>query len=49
MCSHKLKKINDFSVCIKCGLTMTYDGKAFFDRDIVKTINRRSGKVDKKH
>ena len=31
MCSHKWREINDVRVCIKCGLTITFDGKIIFD------------------
>ena len=34
MCSHIWLKINDFTVCSKCGLTRTFDGKIIFDRNI---------------
>ena len=45
MCSHTWQKINDVFVCMRCGLTRTYDGKIIFDR---KLVNRKSKKV-KKH
>ena len=35
MCSHEWHKINDVQVCMRCGLTRTYDGKILFDRKIV--------------
>ena len=34
MCSHNWQKINDVYVCMRCGLTRTYDGKLIFDRKI---------------
>lgn len=40
MCGHEYKRINDVSVCIKCGLTIT-SGKAFFDK---KIVNWKEGK-----
>lgn len=36
MCSHEWKTINDCKVCMRCGLTKTYDGKLFFDKKILK-------------
>lgn len=35
MCGHIWHKINDVSVCSKCGATMTFDGKILFDRKLV--------------
>jgi hypothetical protein len=35
MCSHNWKKVNDVSVCIRCGMTRTHDGKIMFDKKIV--------------
>lgn len=48
MCGHIFIKINDISVCIKCGITFTGQ-KVIFDR---KLINRKEGKkrnYDKKY
>ena len=48
ICSHKWSKHNDVSVCVKCGLTVTYDGKMFFDKKITtrrKIKNGKSGDV----
>lgn len=48
MCGHEWKKQNDLTVCIKCGLIRTYDGKVIFDRtlpDILKKPMRRKEKV----
>jgi len=33
-CPHNFIKINDVSVCKRCGLTFTFDGKVVFDRPI---------------
>lgn len=41
MCGHDWKKINDVWVCLRCGLTKTYDGRFLFDR---KIINYKSKK-----
>lgn len=35
MCGHEWKKVNDIYVCVRCGLTKTYDGRIFFDRKVV--------------
>ena len=42
MCGHQWKKVNDVYVCIKCGLTKTYDGKIIFDRKLPN--NTKKGK-----
>jgi hypothetical protein len=34
MCSHIWKKVNDVSVCVRCGLTKTFDGRILFDRKL---------------
>ncbi len=40
-CKHKFVKINDVSICVKCGLSIC-DGKAVvFDRKIVNKIGKR--------
>lgn len=44
-CPHVWKKVNDIHVCVRCGLTKTFDGKILFDR---KIVNYKSKKV-KKH
>ena len=46
MCNHgNTVKVNDVWVCLRCGLTRTYDGKIIFDR---KIANHKKRKV-KKH
>lgn len=45
MCGHQWKRINDTWVCIRCGLTRTYDGRILFDR---KLPNYKSKKRKKK-
>lgn len=44
MCSHSFKKMNDVDVCIKCGLTRTYDGKIIFDRKLPNYMTRKGRK-----
>lgn len=35
MCPHTAwKKVNDVYVCMRCGLTKTYDGRVLFDRKL---------------
>lgn len=34
MCPHEWLKVNDVFVCLRCGLTRTYDGKIMFDRGL---------------
>lgn len=41
MCSHNFKKINDIKACIKCGLIITYNGKAFYDKALIKYVNTK--------
>ena len=43
MCSHNFKIMNDVKACVKCGLTITFDNKAFFDRKLVKYANKKRG------
>lgn len=48
-CSHSnLRVINDVRVCLKCGLTLTKDGKVIFDRPLVDYVNEKKGR-GKKH
>ncbi len=46
MCGHEWVTINDVTVCSKCGITFTYDGKVIFDRKLpkYKPNNKRKGK-----
>ena len=47
MCAHTWKKINDVYVCVKCGLTKTFDGHIIFDRKIVNyNSKKRRGKKE---
>lgn len=48
MCNHNWNKINDVSVCLRCGLTRVAN-RIIFDRKI-SNINRKRGKknVDRK-
>lgn len=34
MCNHQWQKVNDVCVCVRCGLTKTYDGRILFDRQL---------------
>lgn len=34
MCGHIWKKVNDVYICVRCGLTKTYDGRILFDRKL---------------
>lgn len=48
MCSHSnTKKVNDVRVCLKCGMTVTHDGKILFDKRIVNYANQRRKKQQK--
>ena len=40
MCKHEWTKVNDVRICTKCCLTVTYDGKMFFDKKINATVRR---------
>lgn len=44
MCSHTWQKINDVTVCQKCGLTRTADGKIIFDRKLPNYKKKRRKK-----
>lgn len=33
-CSHEWQKVNDVRCCLRCGLTITYDGQILFDRKL---------------
>ena len=50
-CGHtNTRKINDLKVCLDCGLTVTQDGRIFFDREIVnyRPKRRKGGKKNGK-
>ena len=44
MCSHNWQKVNDVQVCMRCGLTRTFDGKIIFDRKIANYKSKKSKK-----
>lgn len=44
MCKHEWRKANDAKVCVKCGLTATYDGCLFYDKKILKALKTRGGR-----
>lgn len=44
MCSHTWKKVNSVWVCVKCGLTKTFDGKMVFDRELPNRIYNKEKK-----
>ena len=46
MCTHKWIKMNDTSVCTKCGLTVLPDKTMFFDKTIVNYKSKKR-KVNK--
>ena len=45
MCNHIWQRVNDVRVCMRCGLTTTYDGKILFDRKIVSYKPKRKKAV----
>lgn len=47
MCRHQFIKINDVSVCKLCGLTLSYDGKVMFDRNLPNIGNRKKRRKNK--
>lgn len=47
MCGHDFIKINDVSVCRKCGLTRTYDGRIFFDKMLPNRKHPKQKKENK--
>ena len=49
MCPHShIKKINDLTVCLQCGITLTPDGKVIFDRKLVNYKPKKKKKAVKK-
>lgn len=45
MCNHaNTKKVGDLRVCLNCGLTITPDGKVFFDRELPNYSKKRKVK-----
>ena len=45
MCNHSnTVKINDVRVCLKCGITITHDGKIIFDRKLPNYRSKKGGK-----
>ena len=47
MCNHSWQKINDVCVCLKCGISKTFDGKVLFDRPLPGAIKKRGKKKRK--
>lgn len=39
-CGHQWAKINDLSVCYKCGIVQLYNGKIIFDRNFINENKR---------
>lgn len=39
-CKHDFKTTNDVRVCVKCGLTVTYDNKIILDRKLPNCIKK---------
>lgn len=44
MCPHDWRQINDVTVCVRCGMTRTKDGKVFFDRKLPNYKAKRGKK-----
>ena len=44
MCGHSWVKMNDISVCKKCGLTLLPNGKVMFDRKFPDYLKRKKVK-----
>ena len=40
-CPHIWKKVNEVKVCVRCGLTRTYDGRILFDKALVAELSRK--------
>lgn len=47
-CPHIWKKVNDVSVCVRCGLTRTYDGRILFDRRLGAEISKKEKRTKKR-
>lgn len=49
MCPHTTwQKFNDVYVCVRCGLTKTYDGRIIFDRKLTNYKPKKRKKAVKK-
>ena len=47
MCKHLWHKHNDITVCLRCGLLRTPDGKVLFDRRLPDLLKRPGKKCPK--
>lgn len=47
MCNHQWQKVNSLNICVRCGLTKTYDGRILFDRQLPNYKKKRR-KTNKK-
>lgn len=45
MCKHEMIKVNDVSVCKRCGLTLSADGKfLMFDKRLPNYKDKKKGR-----
>lgn len=44
MCNHKWQKVNDVSVCIKCGVSICNGKKVIFDRKLINKLRKLEDK-----
>ena len=44
MCGHTWKRVNDVWICVRCGLTKTYDGRILFDRKLPSYSDKKKRK-----
>ncbi len=48
MCGHDWEQVNDCFVCLRCGLTRTFDGKILFDRKLADINKNHTGRQAKR-
>lgn len=48
MCGHEWIKINDLSICKRCGITITEDKKILFDRKLSNCTPKNFSKFERK-
>lgn len=48
MCKHDFVRLNDVSVCVKCGFTVTRDRHVVFDRRLRALLEKKREKSKKR-
>lgn len=47
MCNHTFLKMNDVTVCVKCGMTVADGKKVIFDRKLPSYIRKKNRRKKK--